>query len=185
MPVARRDGGAAVVARRSVLGGVLAATVGATGCRLFVPGKQRPGRPDPDVVVTMRALAAEQALLDAYARVAERHGSLAKRLTAFRRRHTAHRDALHARLPVDPSGRVVTPTPLASATPSLSASASPAASASTLAADSLASLVAAERAAATARVADALDASPTLAEVLASIGACEAAHVDLLTELGG
>lgn len=179
MPVARRDGGAAGVARRTVLGGVLATALGAVGCRPFVAAQQRSAPPDPDVVVTMRALAAEQALLDAYARMAERHASLAKRLAAFRGRHTAHRDALHARLPVGPSGRVVTPTPVRTATPS----ASRAASASPPAGDSLASLVAAERAAATDRVADALDASPTLAEVLASIGACEAAHVDLLAEL--
>lgn len=181
MPVARRDEWGQATTRRGVLGGMVVAVAGAAGCRLVVPVDrkgERKGAPlDPDVVVTMRALAAEQALLDAYARVARRHPSLAKRLAGFRRRHTAHRDALHARLPVDASGRVVTPTPIASARPK--ASASPSATV----ADTLPALVAAERAAAADRVTDALDASPTLAEVLASIGACEAAHVDLLGEL--
>ncbi|MBO0829758.1 MAG: hypothetical protein J2P24_18465 [Streptosporangiales bacterium] len=162
---------------------MLATVAGAAGCRLLVPTDQRPAPPDPDVVVTMRALAAEQALIDAYALFAERHGSLANRLAAFRRRHTAHREALHARLPVDASGRVVTPTPAAPATPS--ASASPETSSSPRTGDSLASLVAAEHAAAEDRLADALHASPTLAEVLASIGACEAAHVELLAGLDG
>ncbi|HEX6447439.1 MAG TPA: hypothetical protein VF053_20250 [Streptosporangiales bacterium] len=175
--------------RRGVLGGVVAVVAGTAGCRILVPADQKTAAPDPDVVVTMRALAAEQALIDAYTRMAKRHRSLARRLDPFRRRHLAHRDALHARLPVDPSGRVVTPTPAASgpgtATPGASATpfASASASAPARGGDSLGSLVAAERAAATARVTDALDAGPTLAEVLASIGACEAAHADLLTEL--
>lgn len=158
--------------RRAVLLSLAVSGVAATGCRpLFRESGPTPS-PDPDVVVTVRALTAEDQLLAAYAAVAERHRKLAGELAAFRKRHEAHRAELVARLPAGhPAGRTPTPSPSQSASPSPTAEPS---------ATSVADLVEAERAAAADRVTDALAAGPTLAQVLAGMGACAAAHAQLL-----
>lgn len=158
--------------RRAVLLSLAATGAAAAGCRPLFRESGPPARPDPDVVVTVRALTAEDRLLAAYTAVAERHRKLAGELAAFRKRHEAHRAALVARLPDGhPAG--ATPTPSASPSASASPTATPSAT-------SVADLVEAEREAAADRVTDALAAGPTLAQVLAGMGACAAAHAQLL-----
>ncbi|MQA82357.1 MAG: hypothetical protein GEV10_28500 [Streptosporangiales bacterium] len=162
----------AAITRRGVLQSLAVAGLAAAGCRPLFRESGPPPRPDPDVVVTVRALTAEDQLLVAYAAVAERHPKLAGELAAFRKRHEAHRAALVARLPAGHlAGR--TPTPSASPSPTGTTTATPSAT-------DVADLVEAEREAAADRVTDALAAGPTLAQVLAGMGACAAAHAQLL-----
>ncbi|MGH3099013.1 MAG: hypothetical protein ACRDMV_23750 [Streptosporangiales bacterium] len=159
--------------RRGLLAGTVAAVTLAGACRPFVTAEEDEKR-DPDIVTAKQALAAEEELLARYAAARGQHADLDKSLAPFVHRHREHRAALRTRLPKR-------------ATASPSATTSPAPSQSTHAPRSvkrtLAELVGAERAAAAGRVDDALGASPTLAEVLASIGACEAAHAKLLNQV--
>lgn len=145
------------------------AVVLAAGCRPLFKHQAAPARPDPDVTATERALGRQQALLAAYAAVQREHPGLASDLRAFSKRHEAHSAALRARLPAGHAAkRTATPT----ATPSDSTSAT-----------SPADLLDAEQEATEALAAQALEASPTLAQVLASMSACSAAHVELLKQV--
>lgn len=159
--------------RRQFLAAAAAAIAGAAaaGCLPLLKEKREPAPPDPDVVVTVRALERTDALLAEYAAAATRHPAFAASLRPFRKRHKAHRAELRARLPKGHPAR-------RRGTPAASASPSPRRSGGKDAA--LARLVAGERKAATALVTDALDAGSTLAQVLASMSACASAHVRLL-----
>lgn len=176
MPVRQDPSARSATATRR---GFLAASgtvVAISGCRpLFV--KDEPERPDPDVVATERALELSTALADQYADAVRRHPKLAKRLQPFKKRHEAHCAALRARLP---RGNQKRHSPTATPTGSSSASPSPTPSTSPKKADDLRALTAAERDAVRKLTDSAVRVSPTLAEVLASISACSAAHVELL-----
>lgn len=152
--------------RRGVLVGALAAALTA-GCRPLVRSQSDAGTPDPDIAIIKRALAAEDALLSAYAKATHRRHALRKRLAPYVQQHRTHRAKLAARLPQH-AGTSSSPTR------------SPAPKPSPAVRGNRAGLLKAEHAAAGDRVDDAMHASPTLAELLASIGACEAAHATLL-----
>jgi hypothetical protein len=85
-------------------------------------------------------------------------------LVPFRERHQAHLNELRKRLPASAAS------PAASVTPSTSGSATPAAGMS------LSRLRDAERRSASQRTRQIAGVSPALAQLIASIGACEAAH---------
>lgn len=162
----------AAPARRRFLAGA-ASTVAAiglsAGCRPLLKERTESAPPDPDIAITVRALKRTDELLAAYDAVADDRGRLAATLRPFRKRHEAHRSELRARLPKGHRAKRST-----SATPS----ASP-----TTAAPTLADLRRLERRAATRLVDDALEAGRTLAQVLASMSACSAAHDQLLREV--
>lgn len=162
--------------RRRFLLGAVSVPLVAYGCRPLVREPVTPPREDPDVVIARRVLAAEDSLLAAYVAAGRGHRRLAGALAPFRARHRAHRAALLGRLP-----RVPGTTPSFSTSPS--GTVSPARTPASSVRRELHRLVRAERAAAAARVDDVLDAGPSLAELLASIGACEAAHVELLRQV--
>lgn len=163
------------VTRRGVLAVALAPAVLASGCRPFVDAAEDEER-DPDIVTVKHALAAEEDLLAAYAAASQRHPRLRESLAPFVHRHRKHRATLRARLPkratASPSG---SSGETSSPSPSRPAPRSPK--------RALAELVGAEHAAAAGRIDDAIGASTTLAEVLASIGACESAHAKLLHQV--
>ncbi len=154
------------LSRRTVLG--LAAGALVSGC---LPGKRRadpPAAPDPDVGLAASIRADELGLIATYDAAIRSFPALAPTLAPVREQHRQHLAALAPpAAPAAPDQRSSAPLALPPAT-----TPDPAAA--------LRSLVAAERAAAAARVADCLAASPRLAPLLASIGASEAAHASAL-----
>lgn len=148
------------LSRRTVLG--LAAGALVSGC---LPGGHRadpPVRPDPDVGLAASIRTDELGLIAAYDAAILTFPALAPMLAPVRKQHQEHLAALRP-----PGPQSNSPMAVQQATTSNPAAA-------------LRSLVAAERAAAAARVADCLAASPRLAPLLASIGASEAAHASAL-----
>lgn len=147
------------LSRRAVLG--LAAGALLSGC---LPGKHRadpPAAPDPDLGVAASIRADELGLIAAYDAAIATFPALAATLAPVREQHEEHLAALPGdRRSGSPMAlqQAMTPDPAAA----------------------LRSLVAAERAAAAARIADCLAASPRLAPLLASLGASEAAHASAL-----
>lgn len=125
-------------------------------------GGSTPGSADADAGVRARAVDAERALLARYEATLHRHPTLRSRLAPFAAEHRAHLRAL------EPAG---------------GPGAGPVAGgqASRRRRSALQALARAERAAAGARVEDAVDATaPGLAELLAAVGGCEASHAALL-----
>ena len=129
-------------------------------------------RPDPDLPVRTRAVAATDALLAAYDTVLAGPGAAqAAQLQPLRAELLQHRAAFAAGLP--------TASPSA-ASASTSASASPSGSASAVPVSTVAALGAAERQTAEARLADLPAASPDLARLLAAVSAADALHAAAL-----
>jgi hypothetical protein len=143
--------------------GVITVTAGLGGC-----SKKRLEelKPLPDVAVLTAAMAAEEHLVALYEAVRSTHSGLSRRLDPFLAHHRDHLSALrrHYR-PGTGSG---TPTPAITSPPPPTAPAQPV--------QALATLRLAERQAATARVTDVERVGPGFAQLLASIGACEAGH---------
>lgn len=143
-----------------------------------LPGKRRARQPvpaSPDIGVAASVRADEESLIAAYDATLLRFPALASRLQTLREQHTEHLTALRGGFgrsagPSVGGSPSVGPTATADLGPAVPADASSAVRA----------LLAAERAAAAARVADCLAASPQLAPLLASIGASEAAHGSVL-----
>ncbi|MEU6738354.1 twin-arginine translocation signal domain-containing protein [Streptosporangium sandarakinum] len=147
--------------------GAAAATVG--GCAAEEPEHQRAEPPDPQTVLLKQLIADKERIIGLYA------SAPSAKLLPFRRRHEAHLAELRRRLPpaARGAGASATPGPSGGAAPSApSASGTPAPQPRA----SLRSLRAAERKAADSRPRQAEGASPALAQLVASIGACEAAH---------
>lgn len=165
--------------RRSV---VLAAAVAAlTACTTDdgTPSPTASPSPtaDPDALVRAAVARAERDMVRLYEATSARHPALAGRLAAFTARHRRHLDTVElvgTPDPVDGTTSAESPSAPADETPAVP----------TVAADPAAAVNAlrvAERAAADARITDCLRAEqPALAETLASIAACEAAHDMLL-----
>lgn len=163
----------AVPTRRAALRGVGAAVAslyGLPGCTA-TPSEDDPPpgtiKPDPDVAVVGRALAASADLAQRYQATITAFPDFASMLAPPAVEHAAHIAALDVsgpnpspgtQAPSGPSGPPVPPVP----------------------AEALDWLAAAERASAAARVADLLSASPSVARLLASIAASQAAHAALL-----
>ncbi len=177
--------------RRAVLAGASAVLLaGCTG-----RGSPEPPRPDPDDAVREQVSADVQRLVALYAATSTRHPSLRRRLDPLAAEHTAHLAALAGGRPR------ATPAPVTSSPSSAgtsSAGTSSASSAATASSRPSASppavppspgqarslLVRAERDGAAQRVIQSAAASPTLARLVAAIGASEAAHAALLRGAG-
>jgi hypothetical protein len=159
--------------RRALLGGAAAMIVPMLlgGC-----SKKRAAelRPHPDVAVLTAAIGAEENLVALYEAVRTAHTDLGRRLEPFLAHHRAHLSALHLHYR---SGTVTT-SPTATPTPR------PRPTAPREPAQALAALRTAERRAATDRARDVGRVGAGLAQLFASIGACEAGHLVALTESG-
>ncbi|TMR15028.1 hypothetical protein ETD86_27940 [Nonomuraea turkmeniaca] len=149
------------LSRRVMLVGGAAAL---TACNASGPPPQPPAQaPDSPETLLLKELVAEKE------RTIALYSSLiaggAEKLTPFRDRHQAHLNELRKHLKAPAS---------ASATPSATASATPSATATPK--TSLSRLRDLERKAAALRTRQLAAVSPGMAQVIASIGACEAAH---------
>jgi len=124
-----------------------------------------------DVRSLLRAVTAEQNLIWIYKRTMASYSALAPSLGVLLAEHQAHVAHLRARI-VEPPGKsvpdTVTSKPAVPGTP----------------ATALAQLRAAEQSASTAQLRRLAGASPSLAQLYASIAASEATHVTALTALG-
>lgn len=160
------------VSQRALLrGGALGVTaVTVAGCAAREPGRLTASPPDPETVLIRELIEAKERVVALYSSAAS------DRLVPFRERHEAHLAELRRRLP---------PTASASAAASPSSpghsSPEPATPPGGPASGqgekvSLRSLRELEREAAALRVRQLDGASPSLAQLIASIGACEAAH---------
>lgn len=145
--------------RRAVLG--LGAGALLSGCLRSKRRGKPAGRPDPDAALATSVRSAEVGLIAAYDAAVRSFPALSGALGPLRTEHEQHLRALPG---AGPSG----------APPPLPETALPDPT------GALRSLLAAERSAAAARVADCLTASSRLAPLLASIGASEAAHAAAL-----
>ncbi|HZY28958.1 MAG TPA: hypothetical protein VFE49_11970 [Jiangellaceae bacterium] len=182
MPGAGVDG-ATRPSRRGVLLGTAAISLAACTGAPSPPTDQVPPPPEPDALLRGRVAAAERTMLALYAATSAQHPTLADRLLPFAVHHGRHLAV------VESSGPVTTATP---STPAGTASPGRDGESPTpeavprphVPADLAAAVVAlraAERAAADARIADCLRSEDRpLAEVLAAVAACEAAHDVLL-----
>lgn len=162
--------------RRALLGGSLALTLAAC----TPPGEPEP--PGPDVVLVGRAVAGEQALLAYYHAVLRRHPGMEAQVGPILSDHRAHLRALRAQVSPTPAVLPTSPSPPAaptSAGPGRARSPSPP-RVPAGEAEAAAALAERECSAAAARVEDLSGAPPFLAQLLASIGASEAAHAGLL-----
>ncbi len=121
----------------------------------------------PRTQMLLRAVTAEQNLIWLYNQAIAAYPGLAPALTPVRAEHQAHVTELRARV-IEPPGKRV----------SLAVTAKPALGATQAAA--LAQLRAAEQAAVTALMSRLQGASPSLAQLYASIAASEATHVSVL-----
>lgn len=125
-----------------------------------------------EVRALLQAVTAEQNLIWIYKRTMASYSALAPDLGALVAEHQAHLIQLRARI-IEPPGKTipsaVTRKPAVPGTP----------------ATALAQLRSAEQAAATAQLRRLAGASPAIAQLYASIAACEATHVTALTALGG
>jgi hypothetical protein len=148
--------------RRSVLAAAgVAVSVLATGCK-GVGGLGTRPRPQPDVAVLRAAIGTEQALIARYRSALAASPGLKGALDPVLDQHLAHLAALRSRL----IGATVAPHPETSAAVGQ--------------AGPLGALADAEQAAAAALVSRLATASPSLAQLLASISASEASHAALL-----
>jgi hypothetical protein len=160
--------------RRTVLGGsaaMLAVATGAlaasaTGCTSVGQAEAPPA--GPEVILLDGVIDAEARLIALYDAVAAAHRGLAGRLKTPRDHHVQHLAVLKRHYVPGTTTGTATPAPRPAATAPATASAS------------LAALRAAERKAAAARADEVRRASPGLSQLLASIGACEAGHVQEL-----
>ncbi|WP_204011965.1 hypothetical protein [Sphaerimonospora thailandensis] len=159
--------------RRALLGAT-AAGLTATGCSSRSPEPPAPKPPDPQAVLLSTLIRDKERLVSLYQRAALGSVKTAAALEPFRQRHVAHLAALREMLPPGAEGR-------AGAAPSPSPSGSP--SPSEGPSVTVGRLRDAERRAAAGRPGQLAKASPALAQLLASIGACEAVHAVALGRL--
>ncbi|MFB9677821.1 hypothetical protein [Streptosporangium vulgare] len=155
------------VSRRALLrGGALGvAAVTVTGCAAEerVPPAAAP--PDPETLLLRELIAGKERTVALYASAASAG------LEPFRQRHEAHLAELRRRLPPAPASTAATPAPSPTSSPVPSPSGDAAQGGA-----SVRTLRNLERRAAALRTRQIEGVSPPLAQLLASIGACEAAH---------
>ncbi len=162
--------------RRAVLAASLTVPLlAAEGCRA-VAGTTAPS-PASDVAILREAIAAKKSMVGLYTRVIAAHPQLAGRLDPLLADNTAHLAALQQRLinPGRSSPRSARRAGVASPLPPSSAESTAAA---------LEALRSAERGAAATLVTQLRTVTPSLAQLLASIAACEATHVAVLASGG-
>jgi hypothetical protein len=155
------------VTRRGVLSAAMALPLAAAGCQ-GLRALGTPPQPLPDVTVLRGAIDGETVLIAQYTAVLAAQPGLAGLLDPLAGQHRSHLDRLRARLIVPPGA----------ATPS--ASPRPHVQAPDGAAAAQAFLQQAEHGAAQALLGRLTSASPSLAQLLASIAAAEASHALLL-----
>jgi hypothetical protein len=125
-------------------------------------------RPRADVAVLTGAIASEEHLVALYEAVRTAHSGLSSRLDPLLAHHRAHLSALRRHYRPGTYSTSPSPSPTASQAP-------PAVPGQVT--QALAALRLAERQAAAARVKEVERVEPGFAQLLASIGACEAGHV--------
>ena len=158
--------------RRGLLSAAAALPLAAAGCQgLRVLGT--PPRPLPDVAVLRTATDGETVLIAQYTAVLAAQPGLAGLLDPLLGQHRAHLDRLRARLIVPPGAATPSPSPR----PHVQAPPGPTAA--------QAFLQQAEAGAAQALTGRLAAASPSLAQLLASIAAAEASHALLLSPRRG
>ncbi|GGS46374.1 hypothetical protein GCM10010156_01320 [Planobispora rosea] len=159
------------ISRRALLGGgaLGAAAAMVPGCAAERPEPVATAPPDPETVLIRQLIEDKERTIARYA------AATSSRLVPFRERHEAHLAELRRRLPAGPAP--VAPAPSAPVTPAPSSTAAPEPKVS------LRSLRDLEKKAAALRARQLADASPALAQLIASIGACEAAHAAALARL--
>ncbi|WP_214413010.1 hypothetical protein [Sphaerisporangium fuscum] len=158
------------LSRRAVLRGTAAGVVAATAAGCSKHGSAPPAvpeKPDLDTVLLTSVIADKEHIVTLYRQAALSGAKIATVLLPFQQRHEAHLAELRRRLPAGPSA-----SPASGGTPP----ASPAPSASANGRVSIGTLRELERKAAAARPRQIGGVSPALAQLLACIGACEAAH---------
>ncbi|HXP19381.1 MAG TPA: hypothetical protein VN840_07025 [Streptosporangiaceae bacterium] len=160
--------------RRVVLTAAAAVPVLLAGCKGVGALAPLPGLA-PDVVALDHAIAAEQLMVVRYQAALDALTSKGKEMTVIRAllgEHQEHLDQLR--------GRLILPPRLATASPGPTPTAPPLAGDGQLLAD----LAAAEQAASARLLRQLLEVPPALAQLMASIGASEAAHAVLLARAG-
>ncbi|MBB5133212.1 hypothetical protein HNP84_002933 [Thermocatellispora tengchongensis] len=178
-----------MLARGGALGAVGAfATVALAGCGGPDDADDAPAeprRPDPETELLRSLVAGKAETVALYSAAIAAGETPGEELRPYLERHQAHLTELKRRLPpgvAAPTGAATpttaTPAPSASPHPSGSPSATPSGQAV-----SLSRLRQVERESAAARAEQLQSASPALAQLLASIGACEAAHAVALARL--
>jgi hypothetical protein len=150
-----------------VLGGSAAVLAAATGCA----GAGRADAPPagPEVILLDGVIQSEAGLIALYDAVLAAHSGLAGRLGPLRAHHVQHLGVLKRHYVPGSTTGTATPAPR------------PAATAPGTQAGALSAIRGAERRAAAARADEVRRVSPGLAQLLASIGACEAGHAQELT----
>lgn len=147
-----------------MLGGALA--LGLTGCDEKTPEELKPG---PEVAVLLAAIAGEEQMIVLYEGVAAAHPGLSAKVTGPLRHHQEHLVQLKRHYLPGTGKTAAPPTPTLPPIP--------------VPADGGAAVTAlrtAERLAAAARIKDVTQVPPDLAQLFASIGACEAGHAQAL-----
>ncbi len=162
---------------------VLAATAAtlpllAGGCK-GISALGTPPEPQADVAVARAAIAAETLIITRYEAVLAAVPALAGRLRPLLTQHEDHLVRLRARL-IDPRAQGHATSPAPSARPSPGAGAGTVGAVPRTPAAAVAFLRQAERAAATAMASHLRTASPSFAQLLASIAASEATHALVL-----
>ncbi len=152
--------------RRALLGGSALLLATATGCTSIGQAAAPPA--GPEVGLLSGAIQSETELIALYTAVLGAHQRLAGRLGPLRDHHTQHLAVLKRHYVPGTNTGTATPAPQVTAT-------APAGEAMALAA-----VRNAERKAAAARADEVRRATPGLAQLLASIGACEAGHAQVL-----
>ncbi|GAA3162230.1 hypothetical protein GCM10010466_61480 [Planomonospora alba] len=148
--------------RRALLrsGALGAAAAAVAGCAAQEREPAAPEPPDPETVLLRQLIADKERTVAMYASLSS------GKLAPFRERHEAHLAELRRRLPAGPSpaasGSGASPSPPATPAPGAKAT--------------LRGLRELERKAAASRPGQTAGVSPALAQLIASIGACEAAH---------
>jgi hypothetical protein len=165
-----------------MLGGAAALAGGVGGVGALAGCAKKPTRelePHPDVAVLLGAIATEEHLITLYESTRKSHPELSRRIDPLLAHHRDHLTVLrrHYRPGTDPDStsvsRVGATGPAAAAAGDVPRSRRQA----------VAALRTAERRAATARTADVARVAPGLAQLLASIAACEAGHMAWLTRV--
>ncbi|MEU4831904.1 hypothetical protein [Streptosporangium sp. NPDC023615] len=159
-----------VLLRGGALGVAVAATAGCATGKPAPPAAERAVPPDPETVLLGELIADKERVVALYA------SATSERLTPFRRRHEAHLAELRRRLPPAAATGSAGSSPATGPSATPSGASSPTGDAARPQGPSLRSLRELERRAAALRVRQVERASPPLAQLIASIGACEAAH---------
>ena len=170
--------------RRVLTASVLAALAaagsgGLAGCASEPSPWAKPPKPSPDVGVLHDVIDAEYTMISRYTAVLAAFPGLAGRMSPLLAQHREHLAALRARLVIPPGASPVQAASATARPPGPRPRVPPSQAAA------VGYLRAAERDQAAALIRRVAGVPPSLAQLLASIGACEAAHAALLGSGGG